>query len=114
MKTEYELIVSAIKWGKNRPGISQTAIAEEEKKLAVCNRCPEREQCWSCGVREWWMDGGINRYVEQKSREFSESGRTVEPTGYGRQKIGTTCIGGHIKYSTDAVDEFAAKREIPG
>ena len=55
MRTEYELIMDAIRWGENNPNASQAEVAKEKKKLEICNRCPKKKECFSCGVHEWWI-----------------------------------------------------------
>jgi len=57
-KSEYEIIVETIKWGKNNPNVPQEEIKKEEEKLKICNQCPKRESCFSCGVHEWWISKG--------------------------------------------------------
>lgn len=69
MKTEYELILDAITWGRNNPDVRPDALAKEEEKMKICNECPMRgrDKCFSCGVWKWWENQWIwvNKYLDE-------------------------------------------------
>lgn len=52
MRTDRELIQAVI----NDKGIAEKFKTEERKKLETCNRCPDKNNCWSCGCHEWWIN----------------------------------------------------------
>lgn len=51
MKTQIELIRDVI----NDIGISEKHKHEERSKFDTCNKCPDKKNCWSCGIWEWWV-----------------------------------------------------------
>ena len=53
MKTDKELIISVV----NDPTIEQRFKYRELDKLEICKACPNTQNCWSCGCREWWKGG---------------------------------------------------------
>ena len=54
MKTEKELIELVL----SDAAIEERFKTEERRKIQVCNNCPENDNCWSCGVHEWWTYKG--------------------------------------------------------
>ena len=50
MRTERELIESVI----DDPGIDEKFKAPEREKIKICHQCPDKDECWGCGVWKWW------------------------------------------------------------
>jgi len=54
MKTHRELIESVI----NDDSLEECFKIEERNKYAICKECPKFNDCFSCGVYEWWITTG--------------------------------------------------------
>jgi MoaA/NifB/PqqE/SkfB family radical SAM enzyme len=50
MRTERELIQSVI----DDLGIAEKFKVQEREKIKICNQCPDKDECWGCGVWKWW------------------------------------------------------------
>ncbi len=50
MKSQREQMLAVI----NDTGIDDKFKADERKKLAICNSCPDKNSCWDCGCHTWW------------------------------------------------------------
>ena len=59
MKTQYQLVQDTIEWLKydadKYSGI-EADLEKEEYKQDICERCPENDNCFSCGCWEWWLE----------------------------------------------------------
>jgi hypothetical protein len=50
MRTDKELAEAVV----NDPTIAEKHKALEREKLKVCESCPDKNECWSCGFVNWY------------------------------------------------------------
>ena len=75
MQTDKELAESVVA----DPTIPEKYKKEERKKLEICAECPEKNECWSCGFRRWWIDDVESRKAQKQShRQRVEAVEGVE------------------------------------
>jgi len=52
MKSEIELRQSVL----DDNTIDECFKTEERERMKICDQCPDKEKCWSCGCHEWWIE----------------------------------------------------------
>jgi len=104
MRTLKEQIESVI----NDPSIQETFKIKERKKLEICQECPLKNECFSCGNEpfEWWIDLGKNPGTLIRQMELDEKRlKAIEDSCY-------TMIMANSKLADELSEDYKELQDI--